>query len=77
MEGPGLPVTKIPARRRVRAAYRIGVYVYEYEATSASERMFVPRDDVSTTVYVERSGLSGLTNLAEITGDEGPALSPP
>ncbi len=62
MEGPGLPSTEVPARHRVSAGYQVGVYIYEYEATSADgEGALLPPDrSVPGAAFLERSGLSAL-----------------
>jgi hypothetical protein len=62
MDGPGFPRATIPSRRHVPPGYRVGVYVYEFEATSDDgEGKFVPRDaDLPASAHLERSGLSAL-----------------
>jgi hypothetical protein len=62
MDGPGLPASAIPGRRRVPAGYRVGVYIYEYEAESAGDYgKFLSREpDVAPANLVERAGLSAL-----------------
>jgi hypothetical protein len=65
MDGPGLPANAIPSRRRVPAGYRVGVYIYEYEAESARDNgTFLWQDaSVSPAEIIERAGLSALTAL--------------
>jgi hypothetical protein len=62
MDGPDFPVTAIPTRRRVTAAYRVGVYIYEYESGAPGEGgTFVSRDEkVGPADQIKRSGLSVL-----------------
>jgi hypothetical protein len=65
MDGPGGPAPAVHIRRPVPAGYRIGVYIYEYEAEDDGEvGTFVTRDpDVSPAEHIERSGLSTLAGL--------------
>jgi hypothetical protein len=59
MEGPGMPATEVPAGRQLRAGYRVGAYVYEYEKRSADgDGAFVPGDaEVPAAEQLTRSGL--------------------
>jgi hypothetical protein len=71
MDGPGLP-TAIPSGRRVPAGYRVGVYIYEYEAESARDNgTFLSRDaNVAPAEHIHRASLSALVGLGgAATGD--------
>jgi hypothetical protein len=66
MEGPGFAAPEIPASRHVPASYRVGVYVYEYAATSGDGTgALLPRDaNVPALAHIERAGLSALAPLS-------------
>jgi hypothetical protein len=62
MDGPDLKAPALPVHRRVRAGFRIGVYVYEYEARSSDGqgRLLFTDPDVAAAAHMERSGLRAL-----------------
>jgi hypothetical protein len=55
MTGPGAPADVIvPGERIVTSAYRIGVFIYEYESTATDgDGAFVPRDPRGASGYRE------------------------
>jgi hypothetical protein len=72
MGGPGFRASAFPVQRPVRAGYRAGVYVYEYEASSGEGRgRFISADPkIPAKGHVERAGLLALSSAQPCDRDE-------